>query len=238
VAAIALVLFGFVVLQQVAAVIIVFVPHLFLDSIAADEWVVNSPVSSFIYMLLAESMILASLLWFLSYKRAPFWKTVGLQRPRWSHLGYTVIGTLVYFAIFALTLIAAQALPIDLDQQQSLPFEQGNTGMALILAGISLIVLPPLVEEILFRGFLYGTLRSNKIKVVAATIITSVFFGCLHLFGGAGGSLIWVAAIDTFVLSLVLCNLRERTGSIWPCIGVHAIKNGIVFVNLFILGAS
>jgi membrane protease YdiL (CAAX protease family) len=47
--------------------------------------------------------------------------------------------------------------------------------------------------------------------------------------------LLYIAAIDTFTLSLILVYLREKTGGLWSSMGLHAIKNGIAFVSLFIV---
>jgi membrane protease YdiL (CAAX protease family) len=44
----------------------------------------------------------------------------------------------------------------------------------------------------------------------------------------------WAVALDTMVLSLMLCTLREYTGAIWAGVLVHAIKNGLAFYLLFI----
>ena len=44
-----------------------------------------------------------------------------------------------------------------------------------------------------------------------------------------------LAAATAFVLSLVLIYLREKTGSLWASITLHAIKNGVAFVALFAL---
>jgi membrane protease YdiL (CAAX protease family) len=58
-------------------------------------------------------------------------------------------------------------------------------------------------------------------------------FGVAHLQFGSGAPLLWVAALDTFTLSIVLCYLREKTGSVWAGVFLHAIKNAIAFVALF-----
>lgn len=239
-AAVLIVLFSFLIIQQVAGVLLVIIPRLLgWDSIMADEWLVNSPVATFVYVLLAEAMTIGSLLWFLTYKRAPFLQTVGLLRPKWSYLGHAVVGYVAYFLLFvAIIAITRLLLPVDIEQEQALGFQRDSDGPALAMAFISLVILPPIVEEIVFRGFFFGTLRANRAGAVSATIITSILFGALHLFGSADGSLLWIAAIDTFILSVVLCYLRERTGSIWASVGVHAIKNAVVFVNLFIIGTS
>ena len=70
-------------------------------------------------------------------------------------------------------------------------------------------------------------------KIVAA-LITSIIFATAHLEFGEGAPLLWVAAIDTFVLSLALVYVRERTGRLWGSMGVHALKNTVAFVSIYI----
>jgi membrane protease YdiL (CAAX protease family) len=95
-------------------------------------------------------------------------------------------------------------------------------------------VLPPLAEEIMVRGFIYTSFRKTM-RIVPAAIITSLLFASAHLpEGGAAGPL-YIAAIDTFVLSMVLIYLREKTGSLWASISLHAMKNGIAFAALFLV---
>jgi membrane protease YdiL (CAAX protease family) len=73
--------------------------------------------------------------------------------------------------------------------------------------------LPPLGEEILVRGYLFSGLRMVW-RFLPAVIVTSLLFGAAHLEFGGGGPLVWAAAIDTFILSVVLCFLRERSGAL------------------------
>jgi membrane protease YdiL (CAAX protease family) len=41
-------------------------------------------------------------------------------------------------------------------------------------------------------------------------------------------------ALDVFILSIVMCGLREMTGSIWAGVVLHMMKNGLAFYLLFI----
>jgi len=50
----------------------------------------------------------------------------------------------------------------------------------------------------------------------------------------SGQPLLWVAGIDTFILSLVLIYLREKTDSLYASIGLHMLKNTIAFLGLFV----
>lgn len=239
-AAIAWVLVGFAFLPVVASVVITFIPRMLgWDSVRADEWILNSPVSNFLFVLLSEVLTVAALAWFIARRKASFKRVMALRRPKGSDLGYSVAGIVVYFVLFAVAIVVAEQLfPINTDQEQALGFSRGISGTGLILAFVSLVILPPIAEELIFRGFFYGTLRGYRLTAGWSIFITSAVFGALHLFGSADGKLLWIAFLDTFMLSLVLCHLREKSGAIWAPIMVHALKNGFVFVNLFIINAT
>jgi membrane protease YdiL (CAAX protease family) len=99
------------------------------------------------------------------------------------------------------------------------------------LAFVTLVVIAPLAEEVLFRGYLYGKLK-QYIPIWLAVIVVSAIFGIFHLFGT--DPIAWNLAVDTFALSVVLCVLRETTGNLWASVLLHMLKNGIAFYLLFI----
>ena len=101
-----------------------------------------------------------------------------------------------------------------------------------VLAFMTMVVLAPLAEEMLFRGYLYGKLRKAA-PIWVSILVASLAFGLAHLWVG-GTALQWAVTIDTFVLSLMLCALREYTGAIWAGVLLHAIKNGLAFYLLFV----
>ena len=118
-----------------------------------------------------------------------------------------------------------QGFQAMIGQEQEIGFARaGNAWWEIVLIFISLVIIPPVCEEIVMRGFLFGKL-SRKMKVVAAAILTSLLFAVAH------GQL--NVGIDTFVLSMVLCFARVNTGSIWTGIFVHMFKNGLAFALLF-----
>jgi membrane protease YdiL (CAAX protease family) len=232
-----IVMLSFLFLPVIAQLQVSFYPTLMgWDEARVDEWVLNSATANFFYVLLTEALTVAVLFWFTTHKRIAFRVAAALGKFKLRDILHAVLGFVAYFGLFYLALvILTPLLPIDVDQEQALGFTRGIGGTGLTLAFISLVILPPIVEEIVFRGFFYGSLRAHKIRKWTSIIVTSVFFGALHLFGAAEGGLLWIAFIDTFILSLVMCYLREENGTIWASIGVHALKNGFVFVNLFII---
>ncbi len=76
----------------------------------------------------------------------------------------------------------------------------------------------------------------RSLPKLAAIVLASAVFAAGHLEFGNGGPLVWVAAVFTFVLALVLTVLREMTGRIWAGIFLHALVNGVSFFFLFVVG--
>jgi membrane protease YdiL (CAAX protease family) len=104
---------------------------------------------------------------------------------------------------------------------------KGLDTFSMSLAVIGAVILAPAAEEILFRGILLGGLiHKTRFKpadqrrrlVQAANVITSLFFGALHMSA-------WPAPIGIFVLSLVLGKTYIVTGRLWPCIIAHSVFN-------------
>lgn len=155
-------------------------------------------------------------------------KEIGLDRlPLWIEIIITPAGLILYLFLSAILMfIGSKIIPgFAINQAQDIGFSQLSHRYEYILAFSTLVILAPIAEEILFRGYLFGKLK-KQVPIWAAIIVTSAVFGAVH---GA-----WNIAIDTFALSVVLCILRQTTGSIWPSILLHMAKNYIAFYILFI----
>lgn len=222
--------------QIVSALVISLYPiYKHWSNARAVDWSNNSISVQFLFILMAEGLMIGAIYAFLRGYRLSF-KAIGLRRPRWSDLAYGLAAAPFYFLFYLLTVVVVQhfAPSLNIDQQQQLGFDNVTGSLPLIMTFISLVVLPPLAEEIMVRGFLYSTLK-KALPLGAAVVATSALFAAAHLpEGGAAGPL-YIAAIDTFILSLVLIYLREKTDGLWAPITLHAIKNGIAFVALFVL---
>ena len=153
---------------------------------------------------------------------------IGMNRlPSWVDILITPAGLIIYLVMSSLLMLAATHFLtwIDINQVQETGFNNLSKYYEYILAFSTLVIIAPVAEEVLFRGYLFGKLK-NYIPTWVAILITSALFGAIH------GQ--WDLAIDTFALSVVLCLLREATGSLWASILLHMTKNGIAFYILFI----
>lgn len=219
------VLLSFVLAQVLTGALIGFLQFIGVPLAAVNQAILSTSLSVVVYVL--SLVITIGLPWLIRrYKTTP--ADVGLQRlPSWLELGITPVAFLVYVVLSAiLTALATQFLPfIDFEQAQETGFDQLSQNYEYVLAFLTLVVLAPVAEEVLFRGYLFGKLRQHA-PVWVAILVTSLLFAAVH---GA-----WNVGIDVFALSIVLCLLRVWLKSIWAPILLHMLKNGIAFYFLFI----
>lgn len=155
-------------------------------------------------------------------------RVLGLGKFRVSYFLFALLAFCIYFVATVAMQAMLNALLTIPDQPQDLGFSE-STAFENIFIGIGLVILAPFAEELLFRGFIFSGL-CRRWPFWLTTLVVSILFALAH------GQL--NVGLDVFVLSLVLCVLRERTNSLWPCILLHACKNMIAFVLLFVLGVD
>jgi membrane protease YdiL (CAAX protease family) len=187
--------------------------------------VLNTTVAAVVYVLTMAFVI--GLPWLIFKRRTTRADLALTTFPTWLDIILAPTGFVVYVAASALLLFLAGILMpwIDLNQVQDTGFSGVTVRYEYILAFVTLVVIAPVAEEILFRGYLFGKLLKH-VPVWVAVLLTSAVFAAIH---GA-----WNVAIDVFALSIVLCIVRLLSKSLWPAILLHMIKNGIAFYLLFI----
>ncbi len=90
----------------------------------------------------------------------------------------------------------------------------------------TVIFFAPIVEEVLFRGGIFGFLR--KYNRAAAYIVTVVAFSFYHLWAYVlqdTSNLIYLA--QYIPAGIILCRIYERDNTIWAPIGMHMLVNYI-----------
>jgi membrane protease YdiL (CAAX protease family) len=127
----------------------------------------------------------------------------------------------VFFGFYAFS--AAWVSVLGIHETQELPDRLGADGSTLnALAVVVLItVVAPLGEEIFFRGYFFGSLRNWR-GVWPAAIVTGLIFGAIHAGSAPVGFLVPLA-----FFGFGLCLLRHFSGSLYPCIALHALNNSI-----------
>lgn len=205
------------------------------SSAETKNWLANSVIAQFIYILLAEGITVISLVGFIRWRKGSL-RALGLKRPKLlDDAALALVGLLLYVvAYIAAIKVFEKIFPgLNVNQEQAVGFTGAHGVEQLTLVFCSLVILPPLVEEFIFRGFLFSTLKKS-LPLIWAVLLTSALFAAPHLLEATSGGALWIAGIDTFVLSLILCWLRQKTGRLYAGMGVHALKNGVAFFVLFI----
>lgn len=195
----------------------------------------QSTVSQFVIIVLAETFVVLGVGWLLR-RRGISLRALGFGRPRGQDFWLPVMAFVLYMGVFlTLASLLRQYVPgLDTEQKQDIGFDNASGFVPLLMVFLALVVAAPVAEEVLFRGFFFGSLRQRN-SFVVTTLLTSVLFGAAHLLGGEpGSSLLWIAGIDTLVLSVALCYLREKTGRLWAPILLHSMKNSLAFTFLFV----
>jgi CAAX protease family protein len=158
-------------------------------------------------------------------------------RPRPAEFGFRRVSigksivALIVTAITYYVLTAAYAALLNLHGNDKLPKELGlgKSTAALVGATVFVCVIAPILEEFFFRGFIFGALRQMRIKIAGrdigvwvAAVITGILFGLAHT-GSASAQYL----IPLGFLGFMLCLLRWRTGSLYPCMALHSINNSL-----------
>ena len=191
--------------------------------VLASNWF--SAVFSFVCYAISLVVIVAVPWRFMKVKTSR--DELGLKGlPTWTDMLLGPVGFGVsLIAAGALTALMMLLLPsVDWQQTQEVGFHGLYAMGDYVVAFICLVVLAPIAEEIIFRGWLYGKLRS-RMAAIPAILVVSVLFGIMHGQMNVG--------VVVFAMSVVMCISRELTGTIWAGILVHMIKNGVAFFFLF-----
>lgn len=148
----------------------------------------------------------------------------------WSDVGLGITGFVLGLIVRLVFVMAVhQIVPgFNIEQRQDLGFDFGPTTSRaeLMLVFVMLVIVVPIVEELIFRGYLYGKIR-EKSGFFMTMVIVSVIFGLGHFSGGG-----WVSVVVTAALSVAMCLTREVSKSLYPSIIIHMINNGIAFAAL------
>lgn len=91
------------------------------------------------------------------------------------------------------------------------------------MLAVSVVLIAPVVEEVVFRGYIYPAAKRFTDRSFAA-LFSSLLFAAVHFNINA--------LVPLFFLALLLTLAYELTGSLWAPISIHALFNATTLVNL------
>ena len=183
----------------------------------------------------------AALLLWLARLAGLSWAELGLGPGTWAR-GLRWAGAEI--GIVAVVIAAGAALPLTRDAFRDSRYHLDLAG-ALRTAFVLIPVGTVLLEEVAFRGVLWGLLRRMR-GTVTATAVSSALFGVWHVLPslglaasnqavgaavGRGESAQAVAVLGTVLFTaasgVVFCELRRRSGSLLAPAALHWATNGL-----------
>ena len=104
-------------------------------------------------------------------------------------------------------------------------FRDGNLMVRSIIF-FAAVIMAPICEEIVYRGFLYNILKQYGGRIIA-TILSAAFFSAIH------GSLAQILPLIGF--GIIQCILYEKTRCMTYPIILHAVYNSLSLLAIYIL---
>ena len=154
-------------------------------------------------------------------RSSSFWNAIQWNWP--SNPGtYLMWGVALSVALQLL----AHLLPIPKNLPIDSFFRTPAEAWMLSLFGMT---LAPLMEELLFRAFLYPVLK-RSLGLAAAVLLTAGGFALLH---GSQLKFAWGPLLVIFLVGLTLTIVRARKNSVAASLLMHVAYNGTISVLLF-----
>ena len=180
--------------------------------------VIGSFFGKFTLIIITQCSLYAFLMLLLSRsKLRPDLQVFGKFSPSWVGKGYLLaLGSLFLLNYLMTWLLGTTPQSENPVLQLFIAAPVWKIG----ILGLLVVLIGPLFEEILFRGWLYGGLR-KKWGEAWALIVSSLLFALIH--GDAP------ALPALFVLGLIFAWVYRRSGSLWTSFLVHAMWNATTF---------
>jgi uncharacterized protein len=188
-----------------------------------------------LFLILNQALLSVVLLLYLAAQmrhsfHAPFWRTIGWrplqtgQTPRAAaYLGLIFSGCMLAMLV-SLSSAAFKS-------NTKMPIEQflQDRRSALLLMSLG-VLLAPVLEETVFRGYLYPVL-ARSFGVNAGIVVTGTLFGLLHASQLWGG---WAQIALLVVVGIVFTYARARTHTVVASYLMHVSYNSFLFLGFLV----
>ncbi len=131
-----------------------------------------------------------------------------------------LLGFAALLALIALSELAERLLGIDAGSKATAAaYRDAKLAGALPLLWLVVVIVAPVTEELMFRGFLHRGWSVSRLGVTGTIVLTSALWAALHQQYNAYG------VFCIFVMGLMLGWVRQRSASTTPAIILHALNN-------------
>ena len=168
-----------------------------------------------------QAFVLIMPLFFAWYIKSDFRKLFMLNKPSVKHFaGGVLLGAGAFFAATLISLILTPVLTESVENTQAL--NEIIYGLPVPVLLLMVALMPAVGEELMFRGFIFGTFR-NRYGAAVSICFTAVLFAAYHL------SVIRFFAL--LPLSFALTYAAYKADSIYVSMLMHLINNGFSVIQ-------
>jgi len=191
-------------------------------SILSDEKTIISPVESAVSYLITVPLQIWFIFWLLRRRKIDLSKNLGLYHFNRNALIYSLVAYLILYLVLTAYSYAFQISPPE-------EFIKLIKATPFVLNFLMVVIGAPIVEELLFRGFLFSQLKTTKLGINGSIILTSLIWTSIHL------QYDLFLLIPIFLLGLLLGYLMHKYNSLYLVIIVHAVHNlqATLFIEFF-----
>ena len=224
--------FGFASLMVVQLGVVFYVSaNKHLSAVQVQRVFENSP------QLLVETNVLWYALLFLFLyvtlavlRDVPFWRSLGWRKLNANPAAGTTSGWIYFFDGCGLAIFVALA-SYNMKNTEHLPIQEifKNRSGAMLLMAMAVFVAP-LVEETVFRGYLYP-LFAKSLGVLPGILITGVLFGLMH---GSQLGWTWRLVLLLSLVGVIFTFARARTGTVLASFLLHLGYNSMIALTSII----
>jgi membrane protease YdiL (CAAX protease family) len=213
---------SFILVQTALA--LYYAPHRPLTQKQLEQYLLNKPQFLFGSNILWYASIFLFLYVTLAVLRGlPFWTSLG-----WKKLKYTVSpasSPWVYFFSGCLLAILVSLATLSVHTNDKAPIQEvmRNRNSAILLMSMAVLVAP-LVEETVFRGYLYP-LFAKSFGIVPGILLTGILFGLMH---GYQLGWTWGVVIMLILVGITFTFVRARTGTVFASFLLHLGYNSMI----------
>ncbi len=199
-----------------------------------EQFALSKPIFAVGSMVLLYGLAMVFLYVSLSVlPGSPFWRTLGWRKITRANGGRPRSPWIFFLAGCGLS-IAVLVATYKMQPPEDVPIEElfryKNTAMLFMAMAV---LVAPLVEETVFRGYLYP-LFAKTFGVGSGVILTGILFGLMH---GAQLGWTWGLVFVLIAVGVIFTLVRARTGSVYASFLLHLGYNSMI-AALTILGPS
>lgn len=190
-----------------------------------------TPMVMVVGMISQQLVFVFIVLALLMFRNAKLAEMFGLK---WKKVWLAIPIAIVTVAVFYVIVIAAHMMGYDTWMKETFGddaklqetirvYKETDAATIRMMMAFAVIVLAPVCEEILFRGYIYGATKRFSDRFFAC-LFSSLMFAVVHYNINA--------LLPLFVLAILLTIAYELTGSIWAPISIHALFNTTTVINM------